>query len=246
MTSRKHNSIIFLTTLGVYLGLVLVGAPTPQVFAHGALTRNFELTDEIEARDDLDKNPDGEVGLNLSIKTYLEDVEYFIGALQKLGYDGKFDSSHDAFQVTQSTLLPCVPANNVGSYTANSFELKNESLRPSLERFSKLLTDGYSLADCIPSTRFKGEEAASSKFTVKYDDLGLTVQVSVQKSSPEIAKQVSGDLTSAFATFAPKPEQINRLKIFESTTFRSSNDQVFVVTRLPRAALEPPLAKDAK
>ena len=64
MTTRKHNSIIFLTTLGVYLGLVLVGAPTPQVFAHGALTRTFELTDEIEAKDDLDKNPDGEIGLN--------------------------------------------------------------------------------------------------------------------------------------------------------------------------------------
>lgn len=246
MTSRKHNSLIFLTTLGVYLGLVLVGAPTPQVFAHGALTRSFELTDEIEAKDDLDKNPDGEIGLNLSIKSYLEDVESFLGALQTLGHNGKFDSSHDAFQVTQTTLLPCVPANNVGSYTANAFDLKNESLRPSLERFSKLLTDGYSLADCLPSARFKGAEATASKFTVKLDDAGLSVKVAVQKSSPEIAKTLSGDLTSAFAKFAPKPEQVARQKVFESTTFESENDQVFVINRLPRAALDPPLAKDAK
>jgi hypothetical protein len=56
--NRKHNSIIFLTTLGVYLGLVLVGGATPQVFAHGALTRNFELSDEIEYSDDLDNKLD--------------------------------------------------------------------------------------------------------------------------------------------------------------------------------------------
>ena len=46
--NRKNNSILFLTTLGVYLGLMLVGGAAPQVFAHGALARNFELQDEIE------------------------------------------------------------------------------------------------------------------------------------------------------------------------------------------------------
>lgn len=55
---KNNNSILFLTTLGVYLGLVLVGA-TP-VLGHAALTRNFELQDEIEVRDDLDKKPDEE------------------------------------------------------------------------------------------------------------------------------------------------------------------------------------------
>ncbi len=60
MTTRKgQNSILFLTTLGVYLGLVLVGGASPQVFAHpAATTRNFELSDEIEFKDDLDKKPD--------------------------------------------------------------------------------------------------------------------------------------------------------------------------------------------
>ena len=246
MTSRKHNSILFLTTLGVYLGLVLVGSPTPQVFAHGALTRHFELQDEIEAADDLDKNPDGEAGLNLSIKTYIEDVEYFLNALQKLARDKKFNSSHDAFEVTQSTLLPCVPANKDGSYTANTFESNNDSLKPSLERFSKLLTDGYSLADCLPQHRFKGQEATSSKFTFKFADSALSVQVSVQKASPELAKKLSQDLGQTFAKFTPTPAELVRLKIVENTSFRSSNDQVFVITRLPRAALDPLLATNAK
>ena len=56
------------------------------------------------------------------------------------------------FEVLLSLLL-CVPANTVGSYTAASFVTKNESLRPTLEWFSKRLTDGYSLADCLPNQR---------------------------------------------------------------------------------------------
>jgi hypothetical protein len=247
LNSRKNNSILFLTTLGVYLGLMLVGGAAPQVFAHGALTRNFELKDEIELADDLEKKPDDETApLSLSIKTYLEDVEYFLGALKRLEQSGKFDRLRDGFEVTQTTLLPCVPANKVGSYTANKFELKNELLRPSLERFSKLLTDGYSLADCLPNSRFSGQEAASSKFTFKLDDSALAIQVSVQKASPEIAKKLSGDLTSVFAKFTPKASEVARQKIFVNTTFRSRNDQVFVITRLPRAALEEPLASSAQ
>ena len=60
MSTRKgQNSILFLTTLGVYLGLVIAGGASPQVFAHpAATTRNFDITDEIEFKDDLDKKPD--------------------------------------------------------------------------------------------------------------------------------------------------------------------------------------------
>ena len=226
---------------------MLVGGAAPQVFAHGALTRNFELNDEIEAQDDLDKKPDGENGaLSLSIKTYLEDVEYFLNALQGLERTGKFDRQRDWFEVAQSTLLPCIPANKIGSYTANTFQLKNESLRPSLERFSKLLTDGYSLADCLPNSRFNGQEATSSRFTFKLDDSSLSIQVAVRKASPVIAKQLSSALGSEFAKFTPNPAEIARQKIFQNTVFRSKNDQVLVITRLPRASLDPLLASSAR
>ncbi len=53
--SREH-SLLFLTTLGVYLGLILVGS-TPQVLAQAATTRIFDVRDEIEAKDDLDNKP---------------------------------------------------------------------------------------------------------------------------------------------------------------------------------------------
>ena len=40
----------------MYLGLVLAGA-TPQVLAQAAMTRQFNVKDEVEVKDDLDKKP---------------------------------------------------------------------------------------------------------------------------------------------------------------------------------------------
>ncbi len=57
----NHNSILFLTTLSVYLGLVLVGAPTGILAQPAAMTRNFDISEEFEIADDLDKKPDDAV-----------------------------------------------------------------------------------------------------------------------------------------------------------------------------------------
>jgi hypothetical protein len=59
-TRRNQNSILVLATLGVYLGLVLVGA-TPQVLAQAAMTRQFNVKDEIQFAEDLDKKPPEDV-----------------------------------------------------------------------------------------------------------------------------------------------------------------------------------------
>jgi len=54
----NHNSILFLTTLSVYLGLVLVGAPTGILGQPAAMSRNFDISEEFEIADDLEKKPD--------------------------------------------------------------------------------------------------------------------------------------------------------------------------------------------
>jgi hypothetical protein len=243
---KNHNSMIFLTTLGVYLGLLLVGGSAPQVYAHAAMTRNFEIQDEIEVRDDLDNKPDDErTPLTVSLEVYLQDVEYFVGGLRKLNNLGKFDIGSDTFEVSQSTLLPCVPANTIGSYTAASFVSKNESLRPNLEWFSKRLTDGYSLADCLPNERFAGKDVTASNFQLKLDKTEFSIQVAVKKSSGHIAKVFTGDLDRTLKLYNNSVKNAVVRKICDSTTFWTENEQVFVVTRLPRAAIDPLLAKDA-
>jgi hypothetical protein len=217
------------------------------VLGHAATSRQFDIRDEIELADDCENKPHGEVAaLSLSVKTYLEDVESFLGNLSSLQAAGKFDPSTDAFEVAQSTILPCVAANKVGNYTPAVFRLKNEALRPSLEWFSKLLADGYSMADCLPSSRFGGEEAASSSFTYKLDSTQLSIEFGVKKRSAERSRVVSGDLAKAFQLCKSADANIVRSKLLDNTAFRSENDQIFVVTRLPRAGLDSLLAKNAK
>ncbi len=253
MANKKaQNSFLVLTTLGVYLGLLMVGGAAPQVLAHSATTRNFEITDEIEVKDDLDNKPDDERAderseeVRLSLLTYFQDVEYFVKTLKRLGDLRYFDPANDSFEVGQTTQLPCVPANKVGSYTANKFVTKNEQLRPYLERFSKLLTDGYSLGDCLANSRFAPVETTDSKFNFRLDKDALAIDVAVRKSSPEAAKLLAGDIVDTFAALKKSEADGVRQKLYEATKFRSENNQIFVVTHMPRAALDPLLAKDAK
>jgi hypothetical protein len=53
-----QNSIIFLAALGVYLGLLVAGASPGVISQQAALTRSFDISDEIEVTDDLDKDPE--------------------------------------------------------------------------------------------------------------------------------------------------------------------------------------------
>jgi hypothetical protein len=238
---------LFLTTIGVYLGLVLVGGTAPQVFAHSATTRNFEISEEIEVKDDLDKQPDREsANAALSLEVYFQDVEFFLRNLQRLREDGKFDLAHDSFEVAQSTLLPCVPANQVGSYTAKTFKNENDTLRPWLKSFSERLTDGYSLADCLPSRRFEGKEATESRFNFKLDDFAFKVEVAVRKQSPDAARVLNNELKNLFKSAASNDLNVIHKQLRDKTSFISKNDQVMVITRLPRAALDSLLATNAK
>lgn len=61
-TKRTQNSVIFLATLGVYIGLLMAGA-SPGIIAQqsAAMTRNFELSEEFEVRDEFDRDPEHSV-----------------------------------------------------------------------------------------------------------------------------------------------------------------------------------------
>ena len=97
MNNRKnHNSALILAALGVYIGLVLVGG-TPQVLAQAAMTRQFNVKDEVEFKDDLDNKPDDErTPVSDSVKGYLQDVEYFFANLSRLRSQVGFDFRKDA------------------------------------------------------------------------------------------------------------------------------------------------------
>ncbi len=247
MTKPKNqNSALFLATLGVYLGLVLVGA-TPQVLANAAMTRQFNIKDEVEFNDNLDKKPDDErTPVADSVKLYLEDIEYFFANLARLRSKPGFDSEKDAFEVAQNTLLPCVDRNTAGRFTPLKFEYVNESARATLERFSRSMVFGYSLGDCIANNEFNGVEAVDTKFSYKLDAKEFSVNVVVRKQSPQNAQNLLRDLQRAVELYAANDHAAVTEKIIANTAFRAENDQVFVVTRLPRAGLDSLLAVNAK
>lgn len=239
MAKKAQNSILLFTTLGVYLGLLVAGGAAPQVLAHSATTRNFEITDEIELKDEIDSDPDEQVSARISLATYFQDVEAFVRTLKKLSGTKYFDAANDTFEVAQTTQLPCVPENKVGSYTANSFVTRNQSIRPWLETFSKLLTDGYSLGDCLPGGRFAPIEATDAKFDFHLDKSELFVQVAVRKASPQKAKMLGASLADVFGSLRQESPEPIRTALYNATVLRVGNDQIFVITRLPRASLDP-------
>lgn len=246
MSTRKtQNSVLFLATLGVYLGLVLTGA-TP-VLGHAATARQFDLRDEIEFADEFDNKPDDETpAFSLSIKNYLEDVEAFLGTLRQLESERKFDRVADTFEVAQSTLLPCVPANATGNYTAEKFQLRNEALRPALERFSKLLTDGYSLAECLPNAQFADKDVTHSRFNVRLAGDALCVEVSIRRDGTSRAQVTAAELTAVRGTMSASDISSLRRTLLEHTNFRAENDRVQITTSLPRASLLAVPTNDAK
>jgi hypothetical protein len=98
----------------------------------------------------------------------------------------------------------------------------------------------------LPNSRFGDTEVTDSKFDFKLDKAGFFVNVSVKKRSPQDAVYLAGDLTKTYAQLRSVEPSAGRLRIFEATTFKSQNDQVFIVTRLPRAGLDPLLSNNAK
>ena len=220
MNNRKtQNSILVLATLGVYLGLVLVGA-APQVLAQAAMTRQFDVKDEIEVKDDLDKKPDDErTPAAVSVQNYLEDVEYFLANLGRLKVKGKFDPKKDTFDVAQTTLLPCVDSNIAGRYTPIRFDSSNESSRRALEYFSRGMVYGYSLGDCIANNEFNGVTAADSRFTFGLDDKAFSVNVAVKKQSSGRALDLLRELESTLKLYSTRENTNLRQKIIENTTF---------------------------
>ena len=250
MDKRKgQNSVLFIATLGVYLGLVLSGA-TPQVMAvqRAAMTRNFDIRDEIEFKDDLDNKPDDNdrSSLNNSVEVYLEDVEQLIAALGTLSKKGLFDTASSPFDVAQTVFLPCEPANTVGSYTPRRFENVNASARPYLERFSKQLTYGYSLGDCVSTPIFHDRQAVASDFNFKLDKKAFSIAITIKKSTPRSATELASALPPTLRAFREKTESTVRQQVLNATAVRANADQVFIVTRLPRASIDSLIAMYAK
>lgn len=215
---KKHNSIIFLTTLSVYLGLVLVGA-SPQVFAQAALTRNFDIKTEIEIEDDLDKNPDEK-----ALKKYSE-------AFQKLVSLAKEFSDKN-----QKTLRG-------GAYEFDcTFILRaNDASRTTCEKdgglfWTEFITPFREIVKAFPHT--EKDDTEQAKFSLALSGTELVLKTTLSLDSSQQAAENAGFFDNILSQ--AKQEQFSdpQLVVYQNTEISAKNNQIFIVTRLPRASID--------
>lgn len=179
--NKKHNSIIFLTTLSVYLSLSLLGA-APQVLAYAATTRDFDFQTEIEYKDDFDNQPDNETASATKEKSNQANKNSFDNSAKEVqNFVGKSFS------------------NNLNS--SPLFEKDSHSFKFSLENSggNSFLNHSFEF-EAIPPVFFANDF---------------------------LLNQEIWDSSHKFTNSAYDVTQIN-----------PENNQVFIVTRLPRAAID--------
>ncbi len=211
MNNRKnHNSIVFLTTLSVYLGLVLAGGAMPTVLAQAATTRGFDIKNEIVVEDDLDKKPDDE------------------NCLESAGRSDEADSQF--IEQYAKTILALVRLSEIDGLTTNAsfgFEENDALLNQLFPTLRKdLAINGFTYS--LNKSGFSGGFDLKSRFDNDISPFGHSYVSSLNSLRFESQN---------------KPANI----ILKNTEITFENNQVFIVTRLPRGSIDALLAeKDAQ
>jgi hypothetical protein len=222
MTNRKaNNSILFLTTLGVYLGLVLVGG-SPSVFAHAALTPRFELVNEFEADDDLDKKPDDEQ----IVSDYVRVCEEFLRLAKQFTDENRDKLSESKYAFDYSVIND--PKSALVFRPAPVGTIWGGFTRPLI-----------ALGKTFPSV--KDQSAERFRVALSYTDSEFSLRTVFNQDASVRPEERSAFYNLIVARRLTEPDP--RLIIYQNTTITHDNDQIVVVTRLPRASIDDLLAE---
>jgi hypothetical protein len=217
MSNRKnYNSIVFLTTLSVYLGLVLVGGATPSVLAQAATTRDFNIKNEIVVEDDLDKKPDGEESFlayaDALSDLYLQTKDF---SEKKAAWlkDGKFE-----FNCSLVSVRP-------GGYNSSCVG----------ELFAARF--GFPL-DKIAYAFPHGTEKSQVQVHLILDGETFLLKSNFYQTSKDFAEKFINSSGSILSKLKLDQAYNTKNLILQNTEIAFENNQVFIVTRLPRASID--------
>ena len=243
---NKNNSIIFLTTLSVYLGLVLVGAPA--VLSQAALARSFDVRDEIEVKDDLDKKPDGWEEL----KNHAEEDFQFI----------KFDD--ESFSAYTEIVKNLIEASRQANPKSFSYSEKGKSGSGGEYRVQYVSFTRLAESETAPRQIFQTINRELKKLFLQFpvnansfdansfanfqsDERGFTLTTKFSQTDADAAQKL-------FAAFSADFERLkldsSDKKVFsaviENTQASVENSNFVITTRLPRGSLDALFVKSAK
>jgi hypothetical protein len=238
---KNYNSIVFLTTLSVYLGFVLVGgAVAPSVLAQAATTRNFDIKNEIVVEDDLDKKPDDDEIKELQKLDLSEPVLSFIDDLKKLASIGKFNLTSE---ISTQAIFKGSPSTASASYFNKQDRWQSVA---SVDAIEKIYEATKYWSDYVEEPD-SPEKDYHQTISLNFYSNGLELQVTLRKESKDAAAQFAGNLTQVFKVKLDRSKSVPSKQIYENTKAISENNQVFIVTRLPRGSIDSLLArKDAQ
>ncbi|MBS1795032.1 MAG: hypothetical protein JSS81_14320 [Acidobacteria bacterium] len=237
--SRKnYNSIVFLTTLGVYLGLVLAGGAAPSVLAQAATTRDFDIKTEFVLEDDLDKKPDDqetdaflETGLDRAIADFIED-------LRRLKREGKYKFRANEVFSTSCAHSRCSADDAAASIATERSESRLadvlDALHSRLDIADRKGLDAVSFVRSSPDSKTCRDIGLALKFSKKE----LSIEYRFTRESERSAYLYAESLNRRFAAETAAARQLVTRHVYARTRATAENNQVFVVTRLPRAALD--------
>ena len=232
MAKKAQNSVLLLTTLGVYIGLLVAGGAAPQVLAHSATTRNFEITDEIEATDRLDDKPDADA-VTEQFAISLEEIYRVAAEISAENPQGVENGQYDFHYFV--TVYP-----NGGYFLLSKPEF-NTGLRTKSGRYGTPLSKLYDAF--LPRTREKHEKL---RIDFALTPTGLEFRANLFVENEGAARDISASLSHALTTRKEREIDARKALLYGDTKISFDRNQVTIVTRLPRASLDPLLAKDAK
>ena len=231
---NKNNPIIFLTTLSVYLGLVLVGAP-PQILTQIALTKNSDIQEEIQVKDDLDnKSDDGEIE-DFSNDDFPGLFAELLKEIKEEIKSGKISLPIQADFYVEGNFKASEFSGGGGTSSTVSNPVLNKLVQNVINQ--KFKTKAFELAD------YDNEKSKNANIRLEADGTDLLLKVSFSKSN---AEQFAKFLNQEFSLSAVSDKNTLTKQIYENTTATSENNQVFIVTRLPRGSLDELLKQDGK
>jgi hypothetical protein len=225
--SKNHNSIIFLTTLGVYLGLVLAGGASSQIFAHTALTRNFDIQDEVEVKDDLDKNPDGERELDEYASMFEDSVRTTLAYIKNPAIQARDFWSYDyvfSLDPMYDDITQIAGSNEGGFYLA--------------------LTSRHGRS--LNSIFLHGADISTRRPAVSVSFRLFPAEAHFELSQQQFSKAEANTLAVYYDQILSKLKERRlidlRRVIYSNTQVFANDNKVSIVSHLPRASIDPLLA----
>ena len=219
MANRKnYNSILFLT---VYLGLVLVGGSS-QVFAHAATNSLFDIRNEIEFKDDLDNKPNNEESESLAENDFSHILAEFLYQLK-----GEIETNKISFPLPDNFQYGQTFTFSGRHGTGSFFEPKT--------RLDHIFDDGIKKFQQKAGYFAEYAPLVKTSSVIKCDKQDFLLKVSFSRTNAEqFADFLSQELSSSKINTKDKLLK----QVYENTKVTSENNQIFIVTRLPRGSID--------